>query len=114
MSIEIGYLSMFQDYYALYKVFKKSGPGPKNGEQYGAPFKEEEWADEDDLDVSNYSVEETPPEQLNGVISVNNSKPNGQDCQADAWDDIWKGLAEAPPVVPLRVDDYVNLLAQVG
>ncbi|RVW69289.1 NAC domain-containing protein 17 [Vitis vinifera] len=102
-----------QDYYALYKVFKKSGPGPKNGEQYGAPFKEEEWADEDDLDVSNYSVEETPPEQLNGVISVNNSKPNGQDCQADAWDDIWKGLAEAPPVVPLRVDDYVNLLAQV-
>lgn len=102
-----------QDYYALYKVFKKSGPGPKNGEQYGAPFKEEEWADEDDPDVSNYSVEETPPEQLNGVISVNNSKPNGQDCQADAWDDIWKGLAEAPPVVPPRVDDYVNLLAQV-
>ncbi|XP_042400660.1 NAC domain-containing protein 17-like [Zingiber officinale] len=34
-----------QDYYALYKVFKKSGPGPKNGEQYGAPFMEE-WADD--------------------------------------------------------------------
>ncbi|XP_074559474.1 NAC domain-containing protein 17-like isoform X2 [Curcuma longa] len=34
-----------QDYYALYKVFKKSGPGPKNGEQYGAPFREE-WADD--------------------------------------------------------------------
>ena len=26
------------DYYVIYKVFKKSGPGPKNGEQYGAPF----------------------------------------------------------------------------
>jgi hypothetical protein len=36
-----------KDYYALYKVFKKSGPGPKNGEQYGAPFKEEDWADEE-------------------------------------------------------------------
>ncbi|KAJ8561432.1 hypothetical protein K7X08_027622 [Anisodus acutangulus] len=34
------------DYYALYKVFKKSGPGPKNGEQYGAPFREEDWADD--------------------------------------------------------------------
>ncbi|CAL9095469.1 unnamed protein product [Musa acuminata var. zebrina] len=35
-----------QDSYALYKVFMKSGPGPKNGEQYGAPFREEEWVDE--------------------------------------------------------------------
>ncbi|MCD7470252.1 hypothetical protein HAX54_009972 [Datura stramonium] len=35
------------DYYALYKVFKKSGLGPKNGEQYGAPFREEEWADDE-------------------------------------------------------------------
>lgn len=37
-----------QEYFALYKVFKKSGPGPKNGEQYGAPFVEEEWADDYD------------------------------------------------------------------
>ncbi|KAF9601716.1 hypothetical protein IFM89_022703 [Coptis chinensis] len=36
------------DYYALYKVFKKSGPGPKNGEQYGAPFVEEEWDDDEE------------------------------------------------------------------
>ncbi|KAF8377227.1 hypothetical protein HHK36_030601 [Tetracentron sinense] len=39
-----------KDYYALYKVYKKSGPGPKNGEQYGAPFREEEWADDDNDD----------------------------------------------------------------
>ncbi|KAK8681912.1 hypothetical protein V6N13_054311 [Hibiscus sabdariffa] len=36
-----------KDYYALYKLYKKSGPGPKNGEQYGAPFKEEVWAAEE-------------------------------------------------------------------
>ncbi|KAM1348392.1 hypothetical protein ACFX13_002687 [Malus domestica] len=36
-----------QEYYALYKVFKKSGPGPKNGEQYGAPFREEDWVDDE-------------------------------------------------------------------
>ncbi|XP_044389378.1 uncharacterized protein [Triticum aestivum] len=33
--------------YALYKLFEKSGVGPKNGEQYGAPFREEDWLDDD-------------------------------------------------------------------
>lgn len=32
-----------QDSYVLCRVFQKSGPGPKNGEQYGAPFREEDW-----------------------------------------------------------------------
>ncbi|KAJ0770289.1 putative transcription factor NAM family [Helianthus annuus] len=35
-----------QDSYVLCKVFKKSGSGPKNGAQYGAPFNEEEWDDD--------------------------------------------------------------------
>lgn len=30
-----------QDAYVLARVFKKSGPGPKNGEQYGGAFIEE-------------------------------------------------------------------------
>uniref|UniRef100_A0ACD5XUV9 Uncharacterized protein n=1 Tax=Avena sativa TaxID=4498 RepID=A0ACD5XUV9_AVESA len=34
--------------FALYKLFEKSGAGPKNGEQYGAPFREEDWLDDDD------------------------------------------------------------------
>ncbi|KAI3680255.1 hypothetical protein L2E82_50480 [Cichorium intybus] len=38
-----------QEHYALCKIFKKSGPGPKNGEQYGAPFVEEEWSDNDNF-----------------------------------------------------------------
>ncbi|KAK9072069.1 hypothetical protein SSX86_008501 [Deinandra increscens subsp. villosa] len=37
-----------QDTYVLCKIFKKSGSGPKNGQQYGAPFNEEDW-EEDDL-----------------------------------------------------------------
>lgn len=112
--IKIDNLSLFQDYYALYKVYKKSGPGPKNGEQYGAPFKEEDWADEDDQDVSNHSVQENPPEQLNGTISVNNSKPNGQECQLDDWDDFLKRIAEEPTVVPRCVNDYADLISQVS
>ncbi|XP_077211059.1 NAC domain-containing protein 17-like [Tasmannia lanceolata] len=39
-----------QDSYALYKIYRKSGSGPKNGEQYGAPFREEEWLDDDQVD----------------------------------------------------------------
>ncbi|XP_058204858.1 NAC domain-containing protein 78-like isoform X2 [Rhododendron vialii] len=35
-----------QDAMVLCRVFRKSGTGPKNGEQYGAPFDEEEWDDE--------------------------------------------------------------------
>ncbi len=31
----------------LCRVFQKSGTGPKNGEQYGAPLIEEEWEDDD-------------------------------------------------------------------
>lgn len=40
--------SAIQDSFALCRVFHKSGPGPKNGEQYGAPFREEEWDDAND------------------------------------------------------------------
>lgn len=37
-----------QDSYVLCEIFKKKGPGPKNGAQYGAPFNEEDWDDDDD------------------------------------------------------------------
>ena len=32
-----------QDAFVLCRIFRKSGSGPKNGEQYGAPFVDEEW-----------------------------------------------------------------------
>ncbi|CAK9878406.1 unnamed protein product [Sphagnum jensenii] len=41
--IEEEEVSGFQDAYVLARVFKKSGPGPKNGEQYGGVFIEEEY-----------------------------------------------------------------------
>ncbi|CAN6458602.1 unnamed protein product [Victoria cruziana] len=33
-----------QDAFVLCRVFEKGGVGPRNGEQYGAPFEEEEWS----------------------------------------------------------------------
>ncbi|XP_006360295.1 NAC domain-containing protein 17-like [Solanum tuberosum] len=63
-----------QDYYALYKVFKKSGSGPKNGEHYGAPFREEEWADDECPSAKGFVHQDAPPvdggleELLNPVL----------------------------------------------
>lgn len=37
-----------QDTFVLCKIYEKDGPGPRNGAQYGAPFVEEEWEDDDD------------------------------------------------------------------
>ncbi|KAK6125572.1 hypothetical protein DH2020_040682 [Rehmannia glutinosa] len=46
-----------QDMYVLCKVFKKNGPGPKNGAQYGAPFNEADWDDDDDVDgAQNHAI----------------------------------------------------------
>nr|AXJ94109.1 NAC domain containing transcription factor NAC9 [Fagopyrum tataricum] len=67
-----------QDSYVLCKIFKKSGWGPKNSEQYGAPFVEEEWNDDDDNDdVINpppFPVNEYAPSSLGqfypGTVSV--------------------------------------------
>ncbi|KAF2318458.1 hypothetical protein GH714_007875 [Hevea brasiliensis] len=40
-----------QDAFVLCRIFQKSGTGPKNGEQYGAPFVEEEWDDDEVVGV---------------------------------------------------------------
>lgn len=47
--------------YVLCRIFQKSGAGPKNGEQYGAPFAEEEWEkDEADATVPGEVLFEEP------------------------------------------------------
>ncbi|CAI0442545.1 unnamed protein product [Linum tenue] len=44
---ELGKFGIGPDTYVLCRIFRKSGTGPKNGEQYGAPFVEEEWEDDE-------------------------------------------------------------------
>ncbi|XP_028798327.1 NAC domain-containing protein 82 isoform X2 [Neltuma alba] len=39
-----------QDSYVLCKVFQKEGPGPRNGAQYGRPFNDEDWDDDEEMD----------------------------------------------------------------
>ncbi|KAL2467965.1 NAC domain-containing protein 17 [Forsythia ovata] len=97
-----------QDYYALYKVFKKSGPGPKNGEQYGAPFREEDWAN-DEIDANGVVDQENPVMQANEIFPVNNTQVNCQvPSQLNDLEEFMNRIAEDPILVqPLGVDiDY--------
>ncbi len=52
-----------QDAYVLARVFKKSGPGPKNGEQYGGAFIEEAYRSPPQEDT----VVEFPVEESGGL-----------------------------------------------
>lgn len=59
---ELEAAGVVQDAFVLCRIFQKSGTGPKNGEQYGAPFIEEEW-DEDEVVV-------VPGEQVADEVDV--------------------------------------------
>ncbi|XP_028089428.1 NAC domain-containing protein 17-like isoform X1 [Camellia sinensis] len=99
-----------RDYYALYKVYKKSGPGPKNGEQYGAPFREEDWAEDDDIDVNGHAdqensvvQQENSVKQVNDLASVDNTATNGQvQPPPNDLDEFMNRIADEPlPGQPL-------------
>ncbi|XP_062098769.1 NAC domain-containing protein 17-like [Humulus lupulus] len=94
-----------QEYFALYKVFKKSGPGPKNGEQYGAPFREEDWnADCPDFNCSTNM--ETPVERTDGVLSNVESRESIVEGPLPDLDEFLQQISEGPlPDLP-EVEDY--------
>ncbi|KAL9446359.1 hypothetical protein AB3S75_014094 [Citrus x aurantiifolia] len=102
------------DYYALYKVFKKSGPGPKNGEQYGAPFKEEDWVDDEDL-VDTKTVEVIPSREPKEVESVRDVKPNGHaPVVLDDIAEFIKQLADEPLPAEPQTNYAYEALQVVG
>ncbi|KAJ0235585.1 NAC domain-containing protein [Hirschfeldia incana] len=85
-----------KDYYALYKLFKKSGSGPKNGEEYGAPFQEEEWVDGDESeDGDDIAV----PERHEDTPCVDNGRLfEPVNVQLDDFEEILNGFPRAPEV----------------
>uniref|UniRef100_A0A0D3CGH1 NAC domain-containing protein n=1 Tax=Brassica oleracea var. oleracea TaxID=109376 RepID=A0A0D3CGH1_BRAOL len=82
------------DYYALYKLFKKSGSGPKNGEDYGAPFQEEEWVDDDSEDGDDIGLPEEP--------------------LLDDFEEILNGFPRAPGVPQICINGLPSSVSQVN
>ena len=60
-----------QDACVLCKIFQKSGPGPKIGAQYGAPFNEEDWNDASNAECSPFASSKAPctPESSHGGLN---------------------------------------------
>jgi hypothetical protein len=60
-----------QDACVLCKIFQKSGPGPKIGAQYGAPFNEEDWNDASIVECSPFAPSVAPraPESSHGGLN---------------------------------------------
>lgn len=92
-----------QDSYALYKLFMKSGPGPKNGEQYGAPFREEEWGDgaaEDSF------IDQNDGEDMSTANLTSSSIPatfNEEDWDAfpvSELEDLLRNLSQEQEIIP--------------
>ncbi|KAL3619769.1 hypothetical protein CASFOL_034681 [Castilleja foliolosa] len=98
-----------KDYYALYKLFKKSGLGPKNGEEYGAPFREEDWED-DGLEVECHVEKENPAQKDSNDMALINipetvsSQPRS--TLDDDLDEILKRIADDEPLPVQPVNDY--------
>eukprot|EP01018_Ginkgo_biloba_P028936 Gb_22607 [translate_table: standard] len=71
--------SSLQDAYALCRVFKKSGPGPKNGEQYGAPIENDSPSAVDDTSSNILaSVQEQSEEKLSPIVQEEDDQTNSR------------------------------------
>ncbi|KAK0604046.1 hypothetical protein LWI29_011511 [Acer saccharum] len=108
-----------QDAYVLCIIFQKDGPGPRNGAQYGAPFMEEEWDDDDDdvncVEVVSSAVLSTPVPNQVVPLAASSIVPEGQcigsseSCLSDAA--IPSAYKVLPPVtvgndVPMVGDQF--------
>ena len=54
-------LFLWQDSYVICKVFQKQGPGPRNGAQYGRPFNEEDWDDDEEGEIPSAALSAQVP-----------------------------------------------------
>ncbi|XP_071710236.1 NAC domain containing protein 52-like [Rutidosis leptorrhynchoides] len=113
-----------EGFYVLCKVFKKSGLGPKNGEQYGAPFIEEEWEDDhnflglDEILAQNVNKLVNEPQLTSGtIVTVEEERQKsvidvGPSQEVQAESDLVQPVTE-PSVIsfveevqqPLAIDD---------
>ncbi|GAU49689.1 hypothetical protein TSUD_91890 [Trifolium subterraneum] len=72
------------------KVFQKEGPGPRNAAQYGRPFNEEDWSDDDEVGLP---FAESPALVAGLAVTTNSSVLN------DAVYSCQTGLVSSPDAV---------------
>lgn len=78
---QLRHSDVVQDSYVILKLFEKSGAGPKNGEQHGAPFREEDWSENTNEDVLTLPTE-TDASSLAIQLSGGNLGENNEDISS--------------------------------
>lgn len=68
-----------QDTYVICKLFKKKGLGPRHGSEYGAPFKDEDWSDEEDIE-SLVAIPDPGPNKVPSVVASASRSHPPEDC----------------------------------
>ncbi|KAL9308248.1 NAC domain-containing protein 16 [Arabidopsis thaliana] len=107
---ELGRCKNAKEYYALYKLYKKSGAGPKNGEQYGAPFQEEEWVDSDSEDADSVAVPDYPVVRYENGPCVDDTKfCNPVKLQLEDIEKLLNEIPDAPGVNQRQFDEFVGV-----
>lgn len=89
---EMGTIAVVQDALVLCRIFQKSGTGPKNGEQYGAPFIEEEWEENEELALVPGDDQLAEELMVGGGVSV-----EGDDFSENVDEGILSESAPPPP-----------------
>lgn len=96
-----------QDAYVLCIVFQKDGPGPRNGAQYGAPFREEDWENDEDVDcvdvISSAALPRPTPNQISPVAESSHVPEKqcigtSESCLSDTIPPTCKMLPSAPVI----------------
>lgn len=91
-------------------VFKKEGPGPRNGAQYGAPFVEEEWTDDEEdscLEVDPSAKTSVPNVLLpTGDHTASSSRPPESICVGPSTESCVSGMV--PSSSKVLQPDSVN------
>ncbi|XP_044950672.1 NAC domain-containing protein 78-like isoform X2 [Hordeum vulgare subsp. vulgare] len=101
-----------QDMHVVCRIFQKVGSGPQNGAQYGAPYMEEEWEDEDDA-IENTPTSGTSTEML-AITDTASAESNVED------ENIFSGINELvqiqdvliPPEIVAPIQAIAPLQAQ--
>ncbi|XP_045820815.1 NAC domain-containing protein 82-like isoform X2 [Trifolium pratense] len=95
-----------QDSYVICKVFQKEGPGPRNGAQYGRPFNEEDWSDDE---VGLPLVAESAALVPSSALTTNSSVLNDQNLHASEY-----GSTSMPCQLRLTPSPYPTNSCQTG
>ncbi|ESQ33366.1 hypothetical protein EUTSA_v10007221mg [Eutrema salsugineum] len=104
-----------KDYYALYKLFKKSGAGPKNGEEYGAPFQEEDWVDDDNEDGNEVAVPEEPVVRYEDPRRADGGRIfNPVNIRLDDIEELLREIPDAPGVPQRCINGLAASIPQVN